>query len=271
MLHGMAKGRKRKKKSKKHKVSGVLIACVTIAFVFVSVLVSNLVRYRAAGDETGAVLPEGKYTSFAIDLSHHNSRNIDWSNLRVLADAQGRTVRTPQQAKDIYPVKCVFMKATEGLRSRDRSFRQRWEEAGKTDIRRGAYHFFNTSRDGAAQARNFIEAVPSIPFRDLPPVLDIETIHRGCSRQELNRKLRDFLSTVEQHYGRKPIIYTSDSFLKDHIDQDIRDGYPIWIARYNSQPPSFKNWILWQFTDRAIVSGVPGLIDLSIIQGALPL
>ena len=65
---------------------------------------------------------------------------------------------------------------------RDPDFKTNWKDAGKTGLRRGAYHFFLSSKDGDIQAANFIKAVGDIRARDLPPVLDIETIHKDTDR-----------------------------------------------------------------------------------------
>jgi len=147
---------------------------------------------------------------------------------------------------------------------RDPEFKHNWEEAGKRDIRRGAYHFFRTSRDGAAQARNFISTVGELRHGDLPPVLDLETIHLGCTHELLNERALQWLKTVEAHYGRKPIVYTSDSFARDILCNEIKEGYPIWIAHYGVDKPNCENWTYWQFTDRAWIYGMPEPADLSI-------
>ena len=146
----------------------------------------------------------------------------------------------------------------------DGRFAAYWEAAGKAGIPRGAYHFFRTSSDPEAQARNYIATV-HLSHKDLPPVLDIETLHRGCSKDQLNRNALTWLRAVEEHYGRTPVVYTSDSFARDNLGPEITRHYPLWIARYNSEPPRTENWMLWQFSDKAVVCGVRGYADLSVI------
>ena len=75
-----------------------------------------------------------------------------------------------------------------------------------------------------------------------------------------------WLKTVEKHYGRTPIIYTSDSFARDILSPEITNHYPMWIARYNQKEPKFKSWTMWQFTDKAVLYGVSGYVDLSVIR-----
>ena len=97
-------------------------------------------------------------------------------------------------------------------------------------------------------------------------MLDIETLHRGCSRKELNQKALQWLQSIEAHYGRPPIIYTSDSFARDYLGPELTGRYPLWIARYHHDPPRTENWSIWQFSDKAVVHGVHGYADLSVIH-----
>ena len=223
-----------------------------------------LLRHARQPGEGGAALPPAAFSALGIDISHNNAGPIVWDSLRVMVDRSGRTVRDLEQARKVYPVKFVFIKATEGLTMRDPEFKSNWSEAGKRDIQRGAYHFFRTSKDGAAQARHFIKTVGPLRHGDLPPVLDLETIHRGCTYKLLNERALQWLQTVEKHYGRKPIVYTSDSFARDIIDRKIKDNYPIWIAHYGVDAPIHEGWTYWQFTDRAYIYGMPEPVDLSI-------
>ena len=164
----------------------------------------------------------------------------------------------------VFPVSSVILKATEGEKFTDRRFSEYWEEAGKRDYPRGAYHFFRSSRHPEKQAQHYISQV-KLRHSDLPPVLDVETMHEGCTKQELNEKVLVWLRTVEKHYGRTPIVYTSDSYARDILSPEITQRYPMWIARYNRNEPKFKPWTMWQFTDKAVLYGASGYVDLSVI------
>lgn len=223
------------------------------------ILVPYIIHKRG---ETGASVPEGLW-SFTIDISHHNS-TIVWDSLAVCIDARGRTSRDVMKAKRVYNVSSVIIKASEGVSLKDKDFATNWSNALSHGVRRGAYHFFRTSTDPAAQARNFIETVGPLSPGDLPPVLDLETIHKGCTSKQLCEKAMVWLRTVESHYGVKPIIYTGDSFLKEHLSPALTDNYPIWIAHYKTSSPVFQDWILWQFTDEAVIRGIRGKVDLSV-------
>ena len=237
-----------------------------IAGVALVVLIFTLPYLFKIGDRTrGAAPPEGNW-KYCLDISHHNGSGIIWDSLRVVVDHSGFTSRDILSARDIYPLSAVYIKASEGTSMKDRRFKENWEGAAGAGIPRGAYHFFRSSTSPLEQARNFIEAVGELRSSDLSPVLDIETIHKGCSREELCSKAMVWLEAVGSHYGRTPMIYTSDSFARDILSDKIKADYPLWIARYNTVPPKTVGWKLWQFTDRAVVHGLKGEADLSVMK-----
>ena len=258
--------RPRRKKRKPKKVNiGVWTAVGIAASVILALTLMFHIRGDGSDQETGAKVPSGDWR-YGIDISHHNGGDIVWDSLYVLTDKRGKTIRDHHLAKDIRPVSFVFIKATEGVSMVDKDFKRNWQDAGRSGLRRGAYHFFRSSKDGEAQARLFIKTVGDLRFKDLPPVLDIETIHRGGSMKKLNEEALKWLKAIETHYGKKPIVYAGSSFAKDYLSKDITENYPVWIALYEKAQPSFEGWTWWQFTDKAVVKGVPGLVDLSVMR-----
>ena len=258
--------RPRRKKRKPKKVNiGVWTAVGIAASVILALAVMFISQGGGGGHETGAKVPPGDWR-YGIDISHHNAGDIVWDSLYVLTDKRGKTIRDHHLAKDIRPVSFVFIKATEGVSMVDKDFKRNWQDAGRSGLRRGAYHFFRSSKDGEAQARLFIKTVGDLRFKDLPPVLDIETIHGGGSMKKLNEEALKWLETIEGHYGKKPIVYTGSSFARDWLSKRITDNYPVWIAHYEKDRPDFDGWTFWQFTDKAVVKGVPGPVDLSVMK-----
>jgi lysozyme len=212
--------------------------------------------------ETGAKVPPGAYC-YGIDISHYQHKII-WDSLRVMTDSRRNTTRSKHHAKDIRPLSFVIIKATEGTSMKDKMFRKHWEQAEDSGIRKGAYHFFRSSKDPVQQAKLFIRTVGPIGNDDLPPVLDIETIHKGCSKDLLNSRALTWLKEVERHYGRKPIVYSSAYFIRDILSKEIKEHYPIWVAHYEKEAPMHEGWHIWQFSDKAVVYGIEGYVDLNI-------
>jgi lysozyme len=250
---------KKKKKLKQLRIGGWTILSIIGA---VMLLISLPLLKKGRHAEYGAKIPHRAFC-YGIDISHYQ-KEIQWDSLRILTDGAGRTIRSKSHAKDIRPVSFVFIKATEGTSMKDRHFKMHWKSAKENGIKRGAYHFFRSSKDPELQARSFIRTVGKLDRSDLPPVLDIETIHGGCSKEALNYKALKWLKTVESHYGRKPIVYSSSYFIRDILCDEIKSDYPIWVAHYETNSPLIKNWKFWQFSDKAIVYGIDGYIDLNV-------
>jgi lysozyme len=252
-------GRGKSKKKKQTEISIWIVCAVLLALCIWTI--RPYLSDRSSPDR-GDTVPKGAYC-YGIDISHYQN-DIQWDSLMILTDGSRRTIRSKITAKDIKPVSFVFIKATEGTSMKDRNFQEHWNEAEKRNLAKGAYHFFRSSKSGEIQARHFINTVGRIDPNDLPPVLDIETIHRGCSHKTLNKRAMDWLETISEHYGRKPLIYSSASFVENILCEEIKDNYPIWVAHYGTDKPGFERWDIWQFTDKAIVYGIEGYTDLNV-------
>lgn len=254
----------RKKKGGKRVIHIPNWSVITIATVLLLLLIVLPLLNQRGGKYDGEPLPEISFSALGIDISHNNKGPIVWDSLYVLTDRQGHMHKSMKDARNVYPIKFVFIKASEGVGMKDPMFKQNWEAAGERNIQRGAYHFFRSSKDGELQARNFINTVGELRHIDMPPVLDIETMHLGCTRKQLNHRALQWLECVSKAYGRKAIVYSSESFIRDMLDKEITDNYPIWIAHYGVSSPDTDNWDFWQFTDRACVYGLPEPVDLNL-------
>ena len=134
-------------------------------------------------------------------------------------------------------------------------------------LARGAYHFYNPNSDPVRQANFFISQV-ELQQGDLAPVLDIERKPRD--KAQLQTDLLVFLRRLEQHYGVKPIIYTSYKYKLRYLDAPEFDAYPLWIAHYYVDELSYSgDWQFWQHTDYGTVPGIEGSVDLNVFNGTL--
>ena len=131
---------------------------------------------------------------------------------------------------------------------------------------RGAYHYYRPNENSLEQAKLFIKTV-RLKKGDLPPVLDIEKLPKGQSLDSLKIGLRRWLNAVEVHYKVKPIIYTGEKYYDDFLKEDFSD-YLFWIANYNFYREKIEeDWLFWQFTEKASVSGIKGNVDVNIFNG----
>ena len=200
----------------------------------------------------GVCLPAG-YRVHGFDVSHHQGR-IDWAKLRL-------TQHTP------FPIRFVFMKASEGGDFSDTTFTTNFNRAREYGFIRGAYHFYNPKTDPSRQADFFIRSVTLEPG-DLPPVLDIEK--KGDDVDQLRRNLKVWLDKVERHYKVKPILYTSYKFKTRYLNDSIFNTYPYWIAHYYTDTVEYKGqWTFWQHTDVGSLPGIDERVDLNVFNGDL--
>lgn len=207
----------------------------------------GFVRYQ----EFGIDIPTN-YKIHGIDVSHHQN-DIDWALVKEM------------KVKKI-AIGFAFIKATEGTSVNDGMFKENMEAAKDAGVARGAYHFFIASRSGKLQAANFIDAVTLKPG-DLPPVLDVEQVN-GASVLDLQERVADFLNMVEKKFKVKPIIYTNADFYKTFLAGRF-DDYPLWVAHYlvKDKPRIDRNWIFWQHSESAHVTGIRTNVDFNVFNG----
>lgn len=216
---------------------------------------------------------------FGIDISHYTDPRL---NLGALKEKR---------------VDFVYIKATQGVSSKDKLFKQFWLAAAELPaeiaISRGAYHFLSSASEasGAAQADAFVDYVQlygGFKANDLPPVVDLEwDVSKnnpdrwvGHSADEIIQKTLDCLRQIERRTGRRPMLYTAKSWWSSKTIPLSRvsefNDYTIWIADYNpkrklSETPAIlpgSITAIWQFTDRAVISEQPMAYDSSIFYGS---
>ena len=171
-------------------------------------------------------------------------------------------------------VSFAFIKATEGGDRVDPYFDEHWRMTRTAGVPRAAYHFFYFCRPAAEQARWFIANVPR-ERNSLPPVLDMEwnpdspTCKKRPAASTVRSEMKTFLTIVERHYGKRPIIYTSVDFFEDNELAGFR-GYPYWLRsvaghptdRYGDHPFTF-----WQYTGTGVIPGIRGNADINVFNG----
>ncbi|KRW90925.1 hypothetical protein SD51_12195 [Alicyclobacillus tengchongensis] len=184
----------------------------------------------------------------AIDL-YEGSPTLDFSQLK----ADG--------------IEIVIAKAIEGATYHDSKFREHYAAAKAHDLYRGAYGFARPGTSAAAdEAKALVEVVMAQGGFDLPPILDWED-NGGLDNASLRSWGETWVQTIENEVKRKPIIYGSSSFFREH-ELTSFDACPLWIADYGVAQPDtvyWSRWTLWQYTDQESVQGHP--CDMSWFNG----
>lgn len=187
---------------------------------------------------------------YGIDVSEYQG-TIDWDLVKTVEDS--------------FPVSFVFVRATAGKDRVDKRFKENWNHS-KNKVIRGAYHYYRPNENSLQQANLFIKTV-RLESGDLPPVLDIENLPKTQSMDSLKVGLKRWLHRVEQHYKVRPIIYSGERYYQDFLKKDFPE-YTFWIANYNFWVESISpDWLFWQFSEKAKVSGIKGGVDVNIYNG----
>ncbi len=189
--------------------------------------------------------------AFGIDISEYQDK-IYWDKLKTL---QGG-----------YPIEFIFIRATVGDDRKDHKFKKYWAKAKERNFVCGAYHYYRPNENSIVQANNFIKNV-RLKSGDFPPVLDIEKLPRHQSIDSLKVGLKRWLTKVENHYGVKPIIYSSENYYENFLKDEFEE-YPFWIANYSAFYKDIDNdWSIWQITESAKVEGIKGSVDVNVYNG----
>lgn len=198
-----------------------------------------------------------EYPIHGVDVSRYN-KSINWGQAKRAG------------------IEFAFIKATEGKDDRDPSFSSHWRGAGRVGIPRAGYHFYYFCASPESQARNFIKAV-SKRQSTLPPVLDVEwnpkspTCKKRPPAKQVVKQLKRWLTIVERHYGRKPIIYTTVDFHRDNLEDGSLSDYPFWLRSVIAEPKhQYRNrrWVFWQYTGTGRAPGFDGDVDLNVFRGS---
>lgn len=178
-----------------------------------------------------------------IDVSSYQ-KDIDWAS----------TARDQN-------IQFVYVKATEGATYQSRHYRYNIENARKVGIKVGSYHFLRTTTSIQRQFENFIRTVDKNE-QDLVPMIDVE-VRRGWTNQQMRDSVKLFADLLEDHYGCRPLIYTSSSFFNNILGTSFA-SYPLFIARYAKSEPKLNGakWTLWQFSDKGRIRGIDAYVDL---------
>jgi lysozyme len=180
----------------------------------------------------------------------------------------------------------AFIKATQGTYDTQATFAFNWSQAGRAGLLRSAYHFFDPTEDGAAQAAHFLSVVGSLSPGDLPPMVDIECPDGdpGClypgasgaaSAADITTRMWAFLNAVEEATGQAPIVYTFTAFLAENgIQTSGLEAFPLALSDPSDTeciraPDPWAQATFWQYSWNGSVQGIAGPVDRDRFLGTL--
>jgi len=181
----------------------------------------------------------------------------------------------------------ALIKITEGdSYSEDKIYnlKARILDAQKNNVKFGYYHFARPSNfnipeyDANSEMSNILNHYNNLPKPNFPLVLDIEAYAKNNvwpDNEKLDHMNR-FISTLINGLKEKNIgviFYSYKSFI-DTNTTPVFGTYPLWLAAYLNNPEvslpglpnGWKEWKIWQFTDKGRIDGYDGDIDLNIMK-----
>ena len=195
------------------------------------------------------VVNRAEYPIVGIDVSSHNGE-IDFD--RVKADGYS----------------FVIIKASEGLEHHDSRFATNYDNARKSGLKVGAYHFFRKDTDGLNQAKNFLETIGWRKL-DLPLVVDVEDWSNAKNvEDERTQKNLDAMLDNLRSRGHKVMVYTNGDGYKKYI-KDGQININLWLCAFK-QPDKLKHipHQLQQYSHWGRVKGIWGDVDLNVFNGS---
>ena len=204
-----------------------------------------------------------------VDVSEHNG-TISWSQVANTS------------------VRFAWIKASQGTAYVDPRFTANWSGAKAAKVLRGAYHFFDPTVSGVTQANHYLDTIGTLGAGDLPPALDLECPDGNpqclgypggdgwAPSNLIAQRALDFLTTVHQATGKKPVVYTYSAwFAGAGVSAANFSGYTLWQAMVAPSDGCFtvagswKKWTFWQYSWHGSVAGIPTEVDRNKFNGTL--
>ena len=178
-----------------------------------------------------------------IDISYHNGE-IDFSKLKSQVDF-------------------IIMRSgygTKTINSKEVKFDIYYEEAKKQNIPVGTYWYCyaETPAEALEEAKTFLNKVKGKKF-EYPVFYDVEEQNiLKTGKENVSNIMRAFLEEVEKN-GYLVGIYCSAYYLKNLVDDDIKNKYEIWVAQWgqNIDKPKYDGkWDIWQYASDGHIDGI---------------
>ncbi len=179
--------------------------------------------------------------------------------------------------------KLISLKATEGARYVDPTFKSRWATLRRRGTKyRGAYHWIRTDSSVATQVRHLTNVLGSVGglLKGEFVQLDWET-NKGLAVVTSDMAW-EFTDRINQFYGaERSVTYSSDWLPDSTLDPDSRREFiewreahpdaPLWYANYSLSTSSTGGAAecakygadIWQWSSTKIVPGFSGGIDVN--------
>lgn len=185
-----------------------------------------------------------------VDISKHNNlKEKDFTTLRNSG------------------VEFVIIRAGYGKSKtqEDPCFKKYYKWAKSAGLKVGCYWYSYalSEKEIKQEAQVFYSVIKDFIF-EMPVYLDFEEPKQfELSKTIINNMIRLFLDYMELK-GYWAGLYMSRYYLNTYVDENtVRNRYAIWVAEY-AKKTSYKNYGIWQYTDKGKFAEIKCDFDLDI-------
>lgn len=189
-----------------------------------------------------------------IDVSKWNG-SIDWTKVKNSG------------------IDYVIIRAGFGTSTVDTRFKTYIEGASNAGLKVGVYWFSyaTTPAKSAQEARTCAQVLA--PYRNkitYPVFFDYEydsiryANSKGVSitKNSATQIANSFINTIK-NYGYDSGIYTNKNFSNTYFTNELMNSTNMWIAQYNTSNTFNKPYAMWQYSEKGLVPGINGYVDLN--------
>ncbi len=213
-------------------------------------------------DEDGFVdyVEDGSITSKrGIDVSKYNEE-VDWNLVK-------------ESGIEFAFVRVGFRGYGSGDILLDEMFESHITGAKKAGLKVGVYFFTEAinAKEAEEEAQFVLDQLKEVGIKpDYPIVLDVEKVNVSSARAEnLSKEDRTEVAIAFCEKIRKagytPMIYGNIKCFINMLDLSLLKDYPKWFAYYDESIYFPYELSCWQYSEKGIVDGVKGEVDINIL------
>lgn len=160
-------------------------------------------------------------------------------------------------------IEFVIIRAGYGTRGKDEFFEANYKKAKAAGLHVGAYWYSYADgfKEAGEEADAFLRALSGKQF-DYPVYLDMEEKSQLQAGMDFcSGLIRTFCGKLEAA-GYFAGFYTSSSYVRAVVKEDIRKRYSFWCAQWASACSFAGSCGIWQYSSKGMVPGINGRVDL---------
>ncbi len=200
----------------------------------------------SSSSSSEVVQPDPDFLADGVDVSKWQGSSIDWAQVK-------------NAGYDFAILRVGYGRYAE---QKDECFETNYANAKNAGLDVGAYHFSyaRTVAEAKTEAAVCIEWLKGKSF-EYPIFYDVES--QTDLGADLTSQIIEAFCTELENAGYYVGVYSYANYLKNYVNSDTLEKYPVWVAHYNVSAPSYTGHSMWQYTNTGTVSGIGGDVDLN--------